>query len=223
MNQSNHQVSVQSNKLPLLYSFRRCPYAMRARMAVFKANISVNLQEVSLKDKPQAMLEASSKGTVPVLCLDDHVIDESLDIMKWALSINDPDQWLSAYTEAQADEAWQLVNCNDNEFKHWLDKYKYSSRFPEYEESYYRDQCDSFLAILETKLSRQAFLFGNSITFADIAIFPFVRQFSMVDQKWFEQCHYPALRIWLNSLLDLPLFKHIMAKDLANNSPKKPS
>jgi glutathione S-transferase len=187
-------------------------------MAVFNAEIVVELQEVALKDKPQAMLEASAKGTVPVLCLDDRVIDESLDIMQWALAINDPDTWLGSYTDTQTTEAFALVKQNDGDFKHWLDKYKYSSRFPEHDERYYRNQCGGFLSTLETKLTGQPYLFGEKITFADIAIFPFIRQFSMVDQKWFEQCEYPALRKWLNALLDLTLFKQIMAKELADKT-----
>ncbi len=117
-----------SHNIPLLYTFRRCPYAIRARMAIFAAGIVVDLQEVSLRDKPQSMLAASSKGTVPVLCVDSKVIDESIDIMRWALAINDPNKWLdmSSAQNALLDE---LLQENDSSFKFWLDKYKYANRF----------------------------------------------------------------------------------------------
>jgi len=109
--------------LPVLYSFRRCPYAIRARMALFNSDIKVEIREVSLKNKPQAMLDLSNKRKVPVLVVDDKVIDESLDIMLWALKFNDPDGWYSQYTETETTIAMQLITQNDEEFKTWLDKY----------------------------------------------------------------------------------------------------
>ncbi|TNC79309.1 MAG: glutathione S-transferase [Oleiphilus sp.] len=206
--------------LPILYSFRRCPYAIRARMAIVGAHIAVTLHEVSLKDKPQAMLDASRKGTVPVLCLPDHtrddgatiVMDESLDIMLWALNIHDPEAWLSNYSETEKADAMALIHENDSDFKTWLDRYKYADRFPEHSASEYRAQCETFLAKLEQRITAKGGLISDKVTLADIAIFPFVRQFSMVDQKWFDQCHYPALRNWLNDLLTSPLFVQVMAK-----------
>ncbi|MDC1528154.1 glutathione S-transferase [Gammaproteobacteria bacterium] len=198
--------------LPLLYSFRRCPYAIRARMALFNSDIQIDIHEVSLKNKPRAMLELSSKGTVPVLVVDDQVIDESLDIMLWSLNINDPDGWYADYSQAEKSHAMQLITQNDEEFKGWLDKYKYADRHPEFSQDYYREKCEDYLAVLETALQQSAYLMGESISLADIAIFPFIRQFAMVDKNWFDQYAQPGIRNWLNSLLDLPLFTHVMAK-----------
>jgi glutathione S-transferase len=198
--------------LPVLYSFRRCPYAIRARMAVFNAGINVELHEVSLKHKPQAMLTASPKGTVPVLCVAGKVIDESLDIMRWALSIHDPDHWYCAYSETDKLIAQRLIHENDTDFKSWLDKFKYAERFPDHSADFYRQQCEAFLQTLDQRLQQQAYLLTTTLSFADVAIFPFVRQFSMVEKTWFDQCGYMHLRRWLNSLLDLALFKRVMAK-----------
>ncbi len=198
--------------LPLLYSFRRCPYAIRARMALFNSDIQIDIHEVSLKNKPRAMLELSSKGTVPVLVVDDQVIDESLDIMLWALNINDPDGWYADYSEAEKSHAMQLITQNDKEFKGWLDKYKYADRHSEFSQDYYREKCEVFLQVLETALEKSAYLMGETISLADISIFPFIRQFAMVDKNWFDSCPFPKTRSWLNSFLDLPLFTHVMAK-----------
>ncbi len=198
--------------LPVLYTFRRCPYAIRARMALFNSDINVEIHEVSLKNKPQTMLDLSKKGKVPVLVVDEKVIDESLDIMLWALAIKDPDGWYSQYTETDIKIAMQLITQNDEEFKAWLDKYKYSDRHPECSQEYYREKCGDFLLILETTLQNNSYLIGEKITLGDIAIFPFVRQFAMVNQNWFDHCHYPGVRNWLANLLDLPLFTRVMAK-----------
>ena len=158
------------------------------------------------------MLDVSSKGTVPVLCVEGKVIDESLNIMLWALNINDPDCWLSLYSETDKKNAMQLIEENDNNFKLWLDKYKYADRFPEHSPEYYRQKCDSFLLKLENALQDKSHLLASKVTFADIAIFPFIRQFSMVDKNWFDQCPYKGVRAWLNTLLALPLFTRVMAK-----------
>ncbi|PKG38366.1 glutathione S-transferase [Psychromonas sp. Urea-02u-13] len=192
-----------------LYSFRRCPYAMRARLAIAYSGQSVQLREIILKEKPAEMLALSSKGTVPVLALQsDEVLDESLDIMGWALSLNDPDQWLSGNIHAML----ALIDENDFEFKGWLDRYKYADRFPEYEESYYREQCEDFLIQLEQRLANSDYLFSEKLSLADIAIFPFIRQFAAVDQTWFQQAPYPHLQKWLDSLINASLFKSIMQK-----------
>jgi glutathione S-transferase len=196
----------------VLYTFRRCPYAIRARMAIFIAGIDMELREVALKNKPQDMLDASRKGTVPVLCDGTKIIDESLDIMLWALGINDPDQWYSRYSEAEKTSAMQLIDESDNDFKRWLDKYKYADRHPEHTPEYYRHMCTNFLAKLDNSLKKQPHLITPAITLADIAIFPFVRQFSMVDRDWFDQCDFKAVRIWLETMLELPVFKRVMAK-----------
>jgi glutathione S-transferase len=204
--------------LPLLYSFRRCPYAIRARMAIYSAAIPIRIEEVSLKHKPQAMLEYSSKGTVPVLVVGDKVIDESLEIMKWALEQNDPDNWYVSLSQEELNNSHKLIRENDGNFKTWLDRYKYADRHPEHSQEYYRSQCDSYLHRLETVLQQQPYLIEHEIRFADIAIFPFVRQFSMVDQNWFSQGPYPNLNRWLRSLLELPLFIRVMAKQSAKKA-----
>ncbi len=201
---------------PVLYSFRRCPYAIRARMALFNSDIELEIHEVSLKNKPPAMLDVSSKGTVPVLVTDTKVVDESLDIMLWALNINDPDGWYSEYSEADKKIAMQLISQNDEEFKGWLDKYKYADRHPEFEQDYYREKCENYLWILETALQKSTYLMGDTVSLADMAIFPFIRQFSMVDQQWFDRCPFPNTRRWLTSLLGSPLFARVMAKTPAS-------
>ena len=182
-------------------------------MAIWSAEVKVDLHEVSLKNKPTEMLAASPKGTVPVLCLPNKVIDESLEIMRWALAINDPECWLSQYSDEQERDAYELIDKNDFEFKSWLDKYKYAVRFPEHPESYYRARCVEFLAVLEHRLEKNNFLSTNKLSFLDVAIFPFVRQFSMVDIQWFETCEYRSLRSWLDGILGLALFKDIMRKN----------
>jgi glutathione S-transferase len=204
--------------LPLLYSFRRCPYAIRARMAITAATVPVRLEEVSLKDKPQAMLEYSTKGTVPVLVDGDKVIDESLEIMQWALAQNDPNDWYISLSQEELGNSEKLIRDNDGEFKGWLDRYKYADRHPEHSQEYYRGQCDRYLKSLEAILQQQPYLVRHQITFADIAIFPFIRQFSMVDQAWFAQGPYPNLNRWLTSLLELPLFIGVMEKRSARQT-----
>ena len=181
-------------------------------MALFNSDIEVNVHEVSLKNKPRAMLDLSSKGTVPVLLVDDNVIDESLDIILWALAKNDPDNWCSQYSETEKQYAMQLIRQNEEEFKAWLDKYKYADRHTEFSQEYYRQNCENFLQILETTLQSNTHLMSENITLADIAIFPFIRQFAMVDKNWFDHCIYPAVRYWLNSFLDSALFIRVMAK-----------
>lgn len=198
--------------LPVLYSFRRCPYAMRARLALKVSGIQVELREVVLANKPQAMLEASAKGTVPVLVLPDHtVIEESRDIMHWALAANDPQHWW------QADEDFlsrynQLLAINDGEFKQYLDHYKYAARFPEQPMSAYRAQGEEFLRKLEGLLEHSPYLLGERPSIADMAIMPFIRQFAQVDRDWFYASPYRKLQQWLDALLAMPLFAAVMQK-----------
>lgn len=205
-------ITKSSDVMPLLYTFRRCPYAIRARMAIFAAGIKVELHEVALQNKPQALLDISSKGTVPVLCLEDKILDESLDIMRWALNLNDPQGWYKQLADTDLEITARLIEENDHDFKVWLDKYKYSDRFTEHSAEYYQQKCGKFLLKLETILQHKPFLLRSTITLADIAIFPFVRQFAMVDQGWFVQSPYPHTRTWLNTLLALPLFIRVMAR-----------
>ena len=198
--------------LPILYTFRRCPYAIRARMAILYSGVTVELREVVLRDKPRSMLEYSKKGTVPVLILSSgEVIDESWDVMNWALSQDDPDHWKTCSDNS-------LVEENDSVFKQYLDQYKYADRHPEHPAEYYRDQCEEFLQKLERKLSVQNFLKGDRITDIDIAIFPFIRQFAFVDKAWFDQSPYPHTQEWLNYFLESDLFLNVMIK----YSPWKP-
>ncbi|MFW2372438.1 MAG: glutathione S-transferase [Gammaproteobacteria bacterium] len=196
----------------VLYSFRRCPYAMRARLALVYAGIDVELREVRLANKPQALLEVSAKATVPVLVLDDgRIIDESLDIMLWALKQNDPEHWLAESKEQQA-MTQNLIHENDFEFKIHLDHYKYSDRFLDYAAEHYRNQGEQFILKLEQQLNGQSYLTANHATLADYAIYPFIRQFAYVDKAWFDQAAYPKLRKWLNNFLDSQLFHTTMKK-----------
>ncbi|HEY0267607.1 MAG TPA: glutathione S-transferase [Methyloradius sp.] len=199
--------------VPILYSYRRCPYAMRARMALRYSGIAVEIIEISLRDKPQHMLEVSPKATVPVLVLPDgKVIEQSLEIMQWALLQQDTDDWLLENVSELAIEALRLVAENDGTFKQSLDRYKYAVRFPEKSQEEYRQQCEVFIGKLETLLSSHHYLFGNHSSIADIAIFPFIRQFAGVDESWFSQAHYPKVRAWLNEWVNSALFINIMQK-----------
>jgi glutathione S-transferase len=195
--------------LPVLYSYRRCPYAMRARMALSYAGISVDIREITLKQKPTHMLQVSPKGTVPVLVLaDGQVIDQSLDIMLWALQQRDAQGWLAS----DAEQTQQLIAENDGAFKQNLDRYKYAIRFPEQPVEDYRSAGERFLAKLELRLQQSDFLFGNAVSLADIAIFPFIRQFAAVDHGWFASTGYIKLKNWLQRLVASALFERVMAK-----------
>lgn len=197
--------------LPVLYSFRRCPYAMRARLALAKAGVSVELREILLQDKPPEMLAISSKGTVPVLQLaDGQVIDESIEAMHWALAQNDPDKWLGP----NPDLTQQLIDENDGQFKDALDRYKYFIRYPEHSQEHYRGRGEVFLRRLETQLAIHdgQGLVSAGTSLADMAIFPFVRQFAGADAAWFEKSNYPLLRQWLHSHISAPYFSRIMKK-----------
>lgn len=197
---------------PLLYTFRRCPYTIRARMAIKVSGVEVTMHEVNLRDKPAALLECSPKGTVPVLQLTDgHVIDESLDIMQWALSINDPEHWLDD-PSGLSEEAQALIKQNDEPFKKALDQYKYSVRYPEHSEQYYREQAEFFLKELDVRLSQTKYLMGNRLTVPDLAIFPFIRQFSNVDKDWFYASPYKYLNQWLDARISSDLFAAVMQK-----------
>ena len=198
--------------LPVLYSFRRCPYAIRARLALHSSGTAVELREVSLHDKPESMLAASPKGSVPVLLLPDgNVIDESWDIMRWALQRNDPEGWLGR-DHRHVDAAGDLVSGNDTAFKYWLDRYKYPDRYPEHPQTHYRNMAEQFLLKLESRLGASRFLLGDERSVADAALFPFVRQFAGVDQDWFAQSPCPKLQRWLTDFLDSAAYAAVMAK-----------
>ncbi|SJM36403.1 glutaredoxin 2 [Psychrobacter pasteurii] len=195
---------------PCLYSFRRCPYAMRARLGILFAQQQVELREVVLKNKPPQMLAISPKGTVPVLQLmDGSIIEESREIMVWALEQNDPQNLLDEALRTQGDE---LIDQNDNEFKYWLDRYKYADRHPQMSQADYRQKGEIFLQQLEALLSQHRYLLGNEISVADIGVMPFVRQFAHVDREVFYNLPYPNLQRWLQDWLEHPLFVQAMTK-----------
>ncbi len=203
---------MRSKTYPILYSFRRCPYAMRARLALKISKLKIELRDILLKDKPQYMLELSQKGTVPVLLLPDGtVIDESFDIMLWALKENDPYNWLPE-NSLEWDKTNELIKFNDNEFKENLDRYKYADRFPEKSVDEYRQQAEIFLQILEKKLHTTQYLIADTIKLVDIAVLPFIRQFAYVDKNRFDLSEYKKLQVWLSELTESCLFNSVMQK-----------
>ena len=197
-----------------LYSFRRCPYAMRARFGIVFAGLKVELREIVLRNKPAQMLAISPKGTVPVLQLSEsdsskrRVIEESREILEWALEQNDPQGLLNTDLVS----ANSLIEQNDNEFKHWLDRYKYADRYPEFTPLEYRQQGEVFLQVLEKLLAEHSYLLGDNISIADIGIMPFVRQFAHVDREVFYSLPYPHLQQWLRDWLEHPVFQQLMIK-----------
>lgn len=199
-----------TSKLPVLYSFRRCPYAIRARLALNYSQIQVELREVELKNKPPQMLAISPKGTVPVLQLNNgDIIEESLEIIYWALAQHDPQQWLTKNNQSKIKD---LISKNDGQFKYYLDRYKYADRFPEFSEKFYRQKGEVFLLELEQLLKSHKYLLQDSPSLADMALFPFIRQFANVDNTWFWKADYPKLQEWLQGLLDSELFIKVMEK-----------
>jgi glutathione S-transferase len=200
-------------QLPILYSFVRCPYAMRARIALLLAKQSVILREVSLKSKPAEMLAISAKATVPVMQLiDGSVLEQSRDIMQWAMNQHDPYGLLSAPQQ----ECDNLLDENDTFFKTNLDRYKYPQRFNTEVDEHVciqaRTEAEKFLVQLDTRLQHSKFLISNQISLADIGILPFVRQFAAVDQNWFNSRPYPALQRWLSTWLQTAHFQEAMQK-----------
>lgn len=195
--------------LPVLYSFRRCPYAMRARMALRISGTECELREVKLADKPAAMLAASPKGTVPVLVLPGgEVIDESLAIMRWALGRNDPEGWLAGDDSG-------LIDLCDGPFKYHLDRYKYPDRYAGeagHARTDHRDEGLAILSDLSFRLAGRSQLMGETRTLADIALFPFVRQFANTDRDWFDAQPIPDLQRWLDGHLGSDLFLGVMDK-----------
>ena len=190
---------------PILYSFRRCPYAMRARMALIASGTVCELREVKLSNKPVEMIEASPKATVPVLITEaGSVIDQSLDIMRWALERNDPENWM-------AGDDVDLIAANDGSFKHHLDRYKYPHRHDS-DPVEHRTAGLSILAALDARLADTAQLCGARVSLADIAIMPFVRQFAETDRAWFDERPVPRLQAWLAGHLDSALFADAMIR-----------
>ncbi|MEQ5870768.1 glutathione S-transferase [Sagittula sp. NFXS13] len=199
--------SILTRPRPILWSFRRCPYAIRARMAVLSAGLEVELREIRLKDKPQAFLSASSSGTVPNLQAADLNLDESLDIMLWVLGQSDPHGLLKMPNIGKT-----LIAQNDGPFKAALDHTKYAVRYPDLDPQTERAKASDFIQSLETRLAAQAFLTGDTPTLADVAIFPFVRQFAHIDRAWFDAQPWPHVILWLDGFLQSTDFQKAMTK-----------
>jgi len=207
--------------LPVLYSFRRCPYAMRARLALAVSAQPHELREVVLRAKPADMLAASPKGTVPVLVQPGgEVIEESLDIMRWALARHDPAQWLSP-PGASPGEMDTLIAANDGDFKCHLDRYKYPNRYPQDSEGdaagfalKHRSEAARWLAQLDDRLA-SGWLMGTQASLADMAILPFIRQFAHTDADWFAAQPWPRLQGWLAAFEGSELYAGVMGKHVA--------
>jgi glutathione S-transferase len=208
----------QNTPYPVLYSLRNCPFAMRARIAIYKAQQPVLLRDVVLSNKPAEMIAASPKATVPVLVLPNNkVIDESLDVMLWALNETDPDNLLHSNTEGKLDEILNLINLFDIEFKTALEAYKCAKRYKEDNVAECRSVCEKYITMLEERLAESSdltklFLFDGKESLADIALLPFIRQFARVERPWYLQSPYPNVKQWLNAYLQSPMFTKVMAK-----------
>ena len=206
-------------KFPVLYSFRRCPYAMRARWALVVSGQVCELREVLLKAKPAELLAASPKGTVPVLVdVDGAVIEQSLDIMRWALARRDPQSWLRP-AAGNLQDMLDLIGLCDRDFKRNLDAYKYPGRAPPADPvqapaplTSARESGATFLGALEERLRHERWLHGAHMALADAAIAPFVRQFAAVDAAWFNAQPWPCLHAWLNALIASESFTSLMAR-----------
>jgi len=194
---------------PILYSFRRCPYAMRARMALKLANLKCELREVELKNKPKEMLEISPKGTVPILVLGDLILNESNDIIQWVIS-NNPNILMSLDDE-HAQQTSKLVDLFDTEFKHHLDRYKYHQRYRS-NATDHREKCDDILHLLDKKISKYAWIFSDEISLLDISILPFIRQFKITDESYFYSQNYQKVINLLKRFENSDLFESIMNK-----------
>mgnify|MGYP000070413103 CR=1 FL=1 len=198
--------------LPVLYSFRRCPYAMRARLAVLSSGLQVELREIVLRDKAPEFLEASPSATVPCLVgADGTVIDESLDVMLWALGKRDPGHWLSPET-VSLDGMLALISEIDGPFKTHLDRYKYDTRYADADRNSERAMASEYLLILNALLAKNPWLYGDRASLADFAILPFVRQFANTDRNWFNSENWPHLKAWLERFEASDLFAAIMPK-----------
>ena len=192
---------------PILWTFRRCPYAMRARLAIASAGVGCELREILLRDKPSAFLDASPKGTVPVVVLGDTVIEESLHIMHWALQRNDPEHWLE-----MPGYGHDLIEEADGPFKAALDRTKYAARYDKVDVDAERHKAGLFLMKLEAALADKPWLFGDAPRLADMAILPFVRQFAHVDLDWFVAQPWQSVSRWLESFKVSSRFQAIMTK-----------
>ena len=197
---------------PILYSFRRCPYAMRARMALYVSGQTCELREVVLRNKPTEMIELSPKATVPVLQLQTgDVLEQSLDIMLWTLGNNDPEGWFEPELGTR-DDMLALIEEADGDFKENLDRYKYANRYEDADPAHHRSEGEKFLTILDAQLTGKTYLFGSKPALADYAIAPFIRQFANTDRAWFDAAPYPHLIKWLEAFLNSAPFTEVMSK-----------
>lgn len=221
MSQAKLPATPIANTLPILYSLRNCPYAMRARIAIFKAQQQVALREVVLSNKPEEMITASAKGTVPILVLGNEfspliVIDESLDVMLWALEQHDPEDLLNKDDPSALPNMLTFISKFDDEFKACLNAYKCAKRYRENNITECRQACEVYLQELEKRLvntrSQHSFIMSDKESLVDIALLPFIRQFAKVERQWYQQSPYPKVRQWLNHYLQSPMFTKVMAK-----------
>jgi glutathione S-transferase len=207
--------------LPILYSLRNCPYAMRARIALFKAQLQISLREVVLSNKPKEMLKVSKKGEVPVLVMGDEsassiVIEESLEVMLWALAKSDPDNLLYLHDPHALPNMLKLITQFDNEFKACLNTYKCAKRYRENNITECRQACEIYIQQLENRLAntscQKPFIMSDQESLVDIALLPFIRQFAKVERQWYLKSPYPKVRLWLNRYLQSIMFTKVMAK-----------
>ncbi len=198
--------------LPILYSLRHCPFAMRARLAIFKSQQAVELRDVKLCNKPTSMLKASPKGTVPILLVSpSQVIDESLDVMLWCLGESDPDNLLLSGIVERCD-LLAFIDIFDREFKPCLERYKCAKRYHETNLEACRHHCEVYIQNLERRLRQHAFIMGEYESLADIAILPFIRQFAKVERQWYVQSSYKHIKRWLNAYLQSAMFNKVMTQ-----------
>lgn len=201
------------NTLPILYSLRHCPYAMRARIAIFRSNQPVLLRDIKLSNKPPEMLELSSKGTVPMLVISpSEVIEESLDIMLKILSAKDPQDLLQKQQPQTLADMLLLIKRFDVQFKAALDTYKCAKRYRESNLMECRQACEVYIQELEQQLKKHRFLMSEKESLVDIALMPFIRQFSKVERQWYQQSPYPLVRAWLTQYLQSRMFTKVMAE-----------
>ncbi len=197
--------------LPILYSLRRCPYAMRGRMGIALSQQKVLLREIVTKDKPSELLASSPKGTVPVLVLPDgQIIEQSLDVMNWALQQNDPQDLLRSSNPTLSQQVHQLIKTNDEDFIGHLEKYRASVRYRNIDVEQRRQACEAFISQLEALLTDQPYFFGETPSLADFAVMPFVSQFVRVEKKWFVQSEYQNVGRWLRAHLESKLYTQVM-------------
>ncbi|ABV88050.1 glutathione S-transferase N-terminal domain-containing protein [Shewanella pealeana] len=198
---------------PVLYSLRNCPYAMRARMAIYQSGQAVQLRELCLDSKPVEFLTASPKGTVPVLVLPNgEVFEQSLEIMRWAFGTHDPDNYLISDNSNKQQQMLRLIKLFDEEFISSLEIYRSAKRYHDESLQECREACEQYLQLLEQRLLQHRYLFSDNPSLADLAIIPFIRQLARVERQWYLNSPYPKVRNWLNGYLQSLMFSKVMAK-----------